>query len=654
MPIRVIRGQFSKSRKIPFNPCVYGPNHYTVPSFAKQICETTGRVAVSICEKKNITPGRGAPCNAEADVAGLENSIMEETFTPDGLEVSQNNAAIDAMYSNTLKDFTAGSIVPGKILRIQDDEVLIDIGYKSEGIVDGDEFENLADVKVGDEIEVLLESLENDHGMVVLSKKRAEQQRKWDHIVNDCEEGSVVEGTITRAIKGGFIVDIGADAFLPGSQVDVVPVRNLDEYMGRTLEVKILKINKERKNIVVSRREIIEEARREQKLKLLGEIKVGQLRKGTVKNITDFGAFVDLDGIDGLLHVTDMSWGRINHPSEMVKVGDEIEVMILDIDLEKERISLGLKQTLSNPWQDIDIKYPIGTRIRGKVVSLAPYGAFVEIEEGVEGLVHVSEISWTKRIQRASDVIKVGEEVEAVVLSINTDDKKISLGMRQTEENPWEVAAHKYPIGSLVKGKVRNFTSYGAFVEIEEGVDGMIHVSDMSWTRKINHPSEVLKKGEEVETVVLEIDATNQRISLGLKQAQEDPWSRITEIYKEGQKITGKVTKLTNFGAFVELEDGIDGLVHISQISDEHVEKVKDVLNIGDEVEARIVKIDPVEHRIGLSIKAAKIADEDFKISDDLLTGFKPGEELVDLSSAFDDVMTGSEEWHPGDEKPAE
>ena len=573
---------------------------------------------------------------------------MEQKLKGDSFSIGLDAAAIDAMYSNTLKDFTVGSIVPGKVLRIQDDEVLVDIGYKSEGLLDGDEFEDVATVQVGDTIEVFLESLENDHGMVVLSKKRAEQQRKWDHIVNDCEEGSLVEGMITRAIKGGFIVDIGADAFLPGSQVDVVPVRNLDDYIGRTLQVKILKINKERKNIVVSRREIIEETRRGQKLKLLGEIKIGQLRKGTVKNITDFGAFVDLDGIDGLLHVTDMSWGRINHPTEMVKVGDQIEVMILDIDLEKERISLGLKQTLSNPWQDIDAKYPIGTRIRGKIVSLAPYGAFVEIEEGVEGLVHVSEISWTKRIQRASDVLKAGEEVEAVVLSINMEEKKISLGMRQTEENPWEVAALKYPIGSLVKGKVRNFTSYGAFVEIEEGVDGMIHVSDMSWTRKINHPSEVLKKGEEVETIVLEIDSANQRISLGLKQAQEDPWARITDSYKEGQKIKGKVTKLTNFGAFIELEDGIDGLVHISQISDAHIEKVKDVLNIGDEVEARIVKIDPVEHRIGLSIKAAKIADEDFQISDELLTGLRPGEELVDLSSAFDGLLTGNEEWHPG------
>ena len=574
---------------------------------------------------------------------------MEETTNTDGLTIGMDAAAVDAMYEKTLKDFTADSIVPGKILRIHDGEVLVDIGYKSEGLVNAHEFGDVEDLNVGDEVEVLIECLEDRHGMIVLSKKRAEQQRKWDHIVNECEEGSLVEGTVTRAIKGGFIVDIGADAFLPGSQVDVVPVRNPDEYMGKVLEVKILKINKERKNIVVSRREIIEEARRGQKLKLLAEIKTGQIRKGKVKNITDFGAFVDLDGIDGLLHVTDMSWGRINHPTEMVKVGEELDVMILDVDLEKERISLGLKQTQSNPWEDIDAKYPVGTRIRGKVVSLAPYGAFVQVEEGVEGLVHVSEISWTKRIQRAADVMSIGDEVEAVVLNINVEEKKISLGMRQTEENPWEVAAMSYPIGSVVTGKVRNFTSYGAFVEIEDGIDGMVHVSDMSWTRKINHPSEVLKKGEEIQTVVLEIDANNQRISLGLKQAQEDPWSRITETYKEGQKVSGKVTKLTNFGAFVEIEEGIDGLVHISQISDEHVEKIKDVLNIGDDVEARIVKIDPAEHRIGLSIKAASIADEDFEINDDLLTGLRPGEELVDLSSAFDDLSIGGEEWHPGE-----
>ncbi len=574
---------------------------------------------------------------------------MEETINSDRFTIGKDAEAIDKMYSDTLKDFIAGSIITGKVLRINNDRVLIDVGYKSEGLIHGHEFEDLSKVEIDDEIEVLIERLEDDYGRIVISKKRAEQQRKWEYIVNDCEEGSVVEGTVTHAIKGGFIVDIGADAFLPGSQVDVVPVRNVEGYIGNTIQVKILKINKERKNIVVSRREIIEETRREKKLKLLGEIKVDQVRKGIVKNITDFGAFVDLSGIDGLLHVTDMSWGRINHPSEMVKVGEEIEVMVLDIDLDRERISLGLKQTLSNPWQDLDSKYPVGSRLKGRVVNLAPYGAFVEIEEGVEGLVHVSEISWTKRIQRASDVLKIGDEVEVVVLSINLDEKKISLGMRQTEENPWEVVALNYPIGSIVSGKVRNFTSYGAFVEVEEGVDGMIHVSDMSWTRKISHPSELLKKGEMVETVVLEIDAANQRISLGLKQAQEDPWTQITNKYKEGQKITGKVTKLTNFGAFIEIEEGIDGLVHISQISDTHVEKVKNVLKIGDQIDARIVKLDPVEHRIGLSIKAANIADEDFKINDELLTGLRPGEEMVDLSSAFDDLDMDTQEWHPGE-----
>jgi len=470
--------------------------------FETRKCEITGQVVVSFLRRKKYNPGMGRPVQCgkrlSPDKTGKPNT-MEETTNTDGLTIGMDAAAVDAMYENTLKDFTADSIVPGKILRIHDGEVLVDIGYKSEGLVNAHEFGDIEELNVGDEVEVLLECLEDRHGMVVLSKKRAEQQRKWDHIVNECEEGSIVEGIVTRAIKGGFILDIGADAFLPGSQVDVVPVRNPDEYMGQTLEVKILKINKERKNIVVSRREIIEEARRGQKLKLLAEIKTGQIRKGKVKNITDFGAFVDLDGIDGLLHVTDMSWGRINHPTEMVKVGEELEVMILDVDLEKERISLGLKQTLSNPWEDIDQKYPVGTRIRGKVVSLAPYGAFVQVEEGVEGLVHVSEISWTKRIQRAADVMSIGDEVEAVVLNINVDDKKISLGMRQTEENPWEVAAMSYPIGSVVNGKVRNFTSYGAFVEIEDGIDGMVHVSDMSWTRKINHPSEVLKKGEEIQ-----------------------------------------------------------------------------------------------------------------------------------------------------------
>jgi small subunit ribosomal protein S1 len=559
-------------------------------------------------------------------------------------------AAMEAMYDETLKNFTEGSIVTGKILSVFDGDVLIDIGYKSEGIISAQEFNDLEEEPVGQEVEVFLEKLEDDHGMIVLSKRRAVQQRAWDYVVNECEEGSLVEGTIKAVVKGGFIVDVGVDAFLPGSQLDVVPVRNPDEHMGKTYEFRILKINLERKNIVVSRRELIEESRREGRRKILAEITKGELREGQVKNITDFGAFVDLDGIDGLLHVTDMTWGRINHPSEVLKVGDKIKVMILEVDLEKERISLGLKQTQDNPWENIEARYPIGGRVHGKVVNLAPYGAFIELEQGIEGLVHVSEMSWTKRVQRAADVLALGDEVDAVILSVSTEDKKISLGMRQVDDNPWEVVAGKYPIGSLVKGKVRNFTSYGAFVELEEGVDGMIHVSDMSWTRKVNHPSEILQKGEEVETLVLEIDSGSQRISLGLKQAQDDPWAGIVDRYPLGAKVSGVVTKISSFGAFVEIEEGIDGLVHISQISDEHIENVKDVLKMGDTIEARVVKVDPVEHRIGLSVKAAKVDDADFEVEEGMLEGLQQGAELVNLAGAFDNAFGDQlEEWHPGD-----
>ena len=565
---------------------------------------------------------------------------------------------MDALYEGTLANFKEGSIVTGRILRVHDGDVTIDIGYKSEGVVDVSEFRDLEENPVGQEVDVFLEHLEDDNGVIVISKKRAEQQKAWDYVVNECEEGSVVEGTIRSAVKGGFIVDVGVDAFLPGSQLDVTPVRNPDEHVGKTYEFRILKINLERKNIVVSRRDLIEESRRESRRKVLAEIQVGQVRPGVVKNITDFGAFVDLDGIDGLLHVTDMTWGRINHPSEQLKVGDSLNVMVLDVDMEKERISLGLKQTMENPWEEIESRYPMGSQVHGKVVNLAPYGAFIELEEGVEGLVHVSEMSWTKRVQRAADVLSLGDEVNAVVLAVSTEDKKISLGMRQTEENPWEVVASKYPIGSPVTGKVRNFTTYGAFVEIEEGVDGMVHVSDMSWTRKVNHPSEVLEKGDEVTTVVLEIDSMNQRISLGLKQAQEDPWMDIAKRYPVGTRVNGKVTKVSSFGAFVEIEEGVDGLIHISQISDEHVEKVKDVLNVGDEIEARVVKVDAAEHRIGLSVKAAKVSDEEFEVEEDMLEGLQSGEELVNLSGAFDSAFGDQqEEWHPGgasDTKPAE
>ncbi|MEC7907851.1 MAG: 30S ribosomal protein S1 [Verrucomicrobiota bacterium] len=560
------------------------------------------------------------------------------------------NSALDELYSSTLENFIEGSIIKGTIINIVDNNVVIDIGYKSEGLIPLNEFKDLDEDPKGSEVEVYLECLEDEDGAIIISKRRAEQQQAWDYVVNECKEGSIVEGVIRSAVKGGFIVDVGVEAFLPGSQLDVLPVKNPEEHVGKTYEFRILKINLDRKNIVVSRRDLIEESRRESRRKVLSEIQVGQLRPGVVKNITDFGAFVDLDGIDGLLHITDMTWGRINHPSEQLKIGDKLNVMVLEIDLQKERISLGLKQTMENPWEDIESRYPTGAKVHGKVVNLAPYGAFIELEEGVEGLVHVSEISWTKRVLRAADELSLGQEVDAVVLSVSTEDKKISLGIRQTEENPWEIVAGKYPIGSLITGKVRNFTAYGAFVEIEDGVDGMIHVSDMSWTRKINHPSELLKKNDEITAAVMEIDSSNQRISLGLKQAQEDPWKEIVSRYPVGIKVSGKVTKTSSFGAFVEIEDGIDGLVHISQISDDHVEKVKDVLSVGDEIEARVVKVDASEHRIGLSIKAAKVSDEEFKVEEDMLEGLQSSEELGDLSGAFSEALNDdAEEWRPGD-----
>ncbi|MBP5531601.1 MAG: 30S ribosomal protein S1, partial [Lentisphaeria bacterium] len=458
-------------------------------------------------------------------------------------------------------------------------------------------------------------------------------------ITTEYGEGKVVKGCIRHRVKGGVMVDIeGFPACLPGSQLDVGPVHNMDDYLGKEFDVKIIKINLDRRNIVVSRRELLQESLREQRGKLLAEMKVDELRKGVVKNITDFGAFIDLGGVDGLLHITDISWGRIAHPSEVLHVGEEIEVVVIGIDREKERVSLGLKQKTRNPWDDVVSKYPKGSRVKGKVVNLMPYGAFVEIETGVEGLIHVSEMSWTKRISKASDVLSVGEEIEAVVLEIDRDSRKISLGLRQKERNPWEVLAEKYPVGKHIVGKVRNMTNYGAFVELENDIDGMIHVSDMSWTRKINNPNELLKPGQEVEVVILEINPEQQRISLGLKQAENDPWANINELYKVGDIVKGKVSKIAQFGAFVELSNKIDGLIHISQLSHDRVEKVKDVLKIGDEVEARVIKVDTDERRIGLSIKAVtdNFSEADLKAAEEEYTAaLKPGENMVDVGEVF-------------------
>ncbi|PTY02933.1 30S ribosomal protein S1 [Verrucomicrobia bacterium LW23] len=553
------------------------------------------------------------------------------------------------LLGKSLRTYSEGSIVKGRIIEKRASEVLVDIGYKSEGVISLGEFDDSQALQVGDEVEVLLERLENDEGMVVLSKEKAAQKQNWEKIVKIYEEGGLITGKVKAVVKGGLMLNVGVEAFLPGSQIDIVAPKNLKEFENQTLTCKVVKINEERKNVVLSRREIIEAERAEKRARLLGQIEKNSIVKGTVKNITDFGAFIDLDGLDGLLHITDMSWSRLNHPSEILKVGAEIEVIVLDIDREKERVSLGLKQKSENPWDKIIEKYPVGMKVKGKVTNLVPYGAFIELEPGIEGLVHVSELSWTKRIARPADVLTLGQEIDAQVIGVSKDDQKVSLSVRQVDTNPWEEVSAKYPVGTTVKGKVRNLTAYGAFIEIEEGIDGMIHVSDLSWTRKINHPSEMLKKGDEVEALVMEIDKSNQRISLSMKALADDPWKSIEQKYKMGDVVSGKVSKVASFGAFIQLEEEIDGLVHISQISNERVEKVKDVLKVGQDVTARVIKVDKGERRIGLSIKAADYTPEQLEREKLTLEALKPGEDLGSLEHAFDNA--GLEDYRPGEKK---
>jgi small subunit ribosomal protein S1 len=556
--------------------------------------------------------------------------------------------AMQELIAKSLRDFKEGTIIKGHILEIRPREALVDIGYKSEGVISLSEFDDLDHVEIGDEVDVLLERLENDEGMVVLSREKALHRQNWEKIVSVFHGSGLIKGKVKSVVKGGLMVNIGVEAFLPGSQIDITPPKDLNQFVGNTYDFKIVKINDDRKNVVLSRRELIEAERNAKRQQFLESVNVGDVVTGNVKNLTDFGAFIDLNGIDGLLHITDMTWGRLSHPSEMLKVGQEVTVQVLDINKEKERVSLGLKQLQSNPWDKIEERFPIGKRVKGKITNLVPYGAFVELEEGVEGLIHVSELSWTKRIVRPADVLSVGQEVEASVLGVNKEEQKISLGLRQLESNPWDEIEKKYPPGTIVKGKVRNMTAYGAFVEIEEGIDGMIHVSDMSWTRKINQPSEMLKKGDEIEASVIDIDKQNQRISLGMKQLENDPWKDIDSKYKIGDLVTGKVTKLASFGAFVQLKEDIDGLVHISQLSEDHVSKVKDVLKVGQEVEARVIKVDKAERRIGLSIKAANYSEEDLKRESEAFDNLRPGEDMVGLEQAF---QAAQEEYRPGDSK---
>ncbi len=522
-----------------------------------------------------------------------------------GAEVAEGD--MDPLLVQVGEDLQADTIMTGRVVGFAGDDVVIDVGLKSEGLVPKGEFEDFSAVKMGQEFQVLLESLEGDGGLIQLSKRKADRIINWNRIVETTKEGDIVQGNVMRKIKGGLLVDIGVPVFLPASQVDIRRPGDIGEYIGREVRAEVLKIDESRRNIVISRRKLIETEREEAKTRLLGSISEGDLVTGTVKNIADFGAFVDLGGIDGLLHITDMSWGRVNHPSEMLKIDEKVEVKILNIDREKEKIALGLKQKEASPWEEIEQKFPVGSRVKGSVVNLMSYGAFVRLEEGIEGLVHISEMSWTRRINHPSEMLEPNQEIDVVILEINKDKQEISLGIKQTEVNPWELVAEKYPPGTIIEGVVRNLANYGAFVEIEPGIDGLLHVSDLSWTKKVAHPNELLAKGDSVRCVVLEVDQEKQRVALGVKQLTEDPWKEaIPGAYQPGMVVRGKVTKITNFGVFVELEDDLEGLLHISELADHKVENPQDVVKGGEEVDVKILRVDIDDRKIGLSLKRAQ------------------------------------------------
>lgn len=531
---------------------------------------------------------------------------------PGGLEQRESTLTMQEIYDQTFKDILEGEIVKGKVLDIGTDSIMIDIGYKSEGTIPIREFLNAQGqlpIQVGDVVEVYLESKEDSEGIIVLSREKAEKIKVWDEISKVYEKGGMVHGTIVGKTKGGLIVDIGVRAFLPGSQVDLRPVRDLDRVIGKTFPMKIIKLNQRRGNIVLSRRELLEDERKGLKEKTLATLEEGKVLKGKIKNLTEYGAFIDLGGLDGLLHITDMSWGRIGHPSELFTVGDEVEVVVLKFDRQTERVSLGYKQRLSDPWKTVTEKFEPGDKVKGKVVSITDYGAFVELEPGAEGLVHISEMSWTQRIKHPSKVVTVGDVVEVVVLDIDQSARRISLGMKQVEPNPWEALEQRYPAGTRVEGTIRNLVDFGAFVELENGIDGLIHISDMSWTKRVKHPSEILKKGDHVETIVLHVDRSARRISLGLKQTQPDPWKTIVpERYRVGMDVTGRVVRITDFGAFVELPDDVEGLLHVSELSEGRVNKPEDVIKVGEELTLKIIKLDTDDRKLGLSLRAYKEA----------------------------------------------
>jgi small subunit ribosomal protein S1 len=531
----------------------------------------------------------------------------------------ENMDSVMNLYEESFKRFAEGEVVTGRIISIDKDHVLVDIGYKSEGQIRIQEFKNEAGevtAKIGDSVEVMVEWWDDEEERVVLSKEKASNIKIWDAIKNSYDEDGTVTGVISNRVKGGFSVDIGVLAFLPGSQADLRPIRNLDELVGQSFEFKILKYNRKRSNIVLSRRAILEKERESQRASTLESIHEDQVVEGIVKNITDYGVFIDLGGVDGLLHITDISWGRVKHPSELFAVGDTISVKVLSFDLEKERVSLGMKQLTVDPWSIAAEKYPVGSKVSGVVVSLTDYGAFIELEEGIEGLIHVSEMSWTRKVRHPSKVVSVAEEVEAVVLDIKPESRRISLGMKQVIPNPWDVIAEKYPVGTTIEGKIKNITDFGLFIGIDEGIDGLVHISDISWIKRIKHPSELFKKGDVIQAIVLDIEKENERFSLGIKQLQDDPWKSVAERYEVGKEITGTITNLTDFGIFVELEEGIEGLVHVSEISKEKIKTPVGQYNNGEVITAKVMNINSDERRIGLSIKRMEIDDEKDLLND--------------------------------------
>lgn len=536
-----------------------------------------------------------------------ETGLTPESLDQKAKEIMEQEYATDVsrIYEESIRDFEVDTILKGRILSIQGDEILVDVGYKSEGIIARGEFSPYEPIKPGQEIEVFLEAVEDEAGLIAISKAKADRIRGWERIISSNHEGDVVIGRVTRKIKGGLLVDIGVPVFLPASQVDLRRVEDVGILIGKEIRCKIIKIDERRMNIIVSRRKLLEEEREQMKRKILTDIMEGEIRTGVVKNIADFGAFVDLGGIDGLLHISDMSWGRISHPSEVVAIEQTVQVKVLRVDRTSERIALGLKQMTENPWSEVGAKYPLGSKIKGRVVNILPYGAFVELEQGVEGLVHISEMSWTKRVSHPSEIVAIGDIVEVVVLNINKEKQEISLGMKQTEANPWTSIEQKYPAGTRLEGRVRNLTNYGAFVELEEGIDGLLHVADMSWTKKVAHPSEILKKGDKVQTIVLTVDPEKKRVSLGLKQLLPNPWeTTIPQKFAVGTVVRGKVTKLTNFGAFVELDPMLEGLLHVSKLSDKEIDSPNQVLEVGDLVDVEVIRLEPAEGRIGLSLKS--------------------------------------------------